>query len=115
MSISLNDLLDLYPAPKYIDFISIDTEGSEFEIVKNFNFTRHEVGMLAIEHNFTKTRTLVYKLMERNGYERKYSEISGIDDWFFPENVVESKLAPKFITFFKWLDLQSFLKVKVLP
>jgi FkbM family methyltransferase len=85
MSISLNDLLELHSAPKYIDFISIDTEGSEFEIVMNFDFTSYKVGMFAIEHNYSKTRKLVHKLMERNNYERKYSEISGIDDWYFPK------------------------------
>ena len=85
MSMSLNNLLELHSAPKYIDFISIDTEGSEFEIVMNFDFACYKVGMFAIEHNYSKTRKLVHKLMERNNYERRYSEISGIDDWYFPK------------------------------
>ena len=38
ITISLNDLLEKYNAPKYIDYLSIDTEVNEFEILKNLGF-----------------------------------------------------------------------------
>ena len=42
-SISLEDLLEKYNAPYVIDFLSIDTEGSEFEILNGFNFKKYKI------------------------------------------------------------------------
>ena len=37
-TLSLNDLLDKCQAPLVVDYISIDTEGNEFDILKTFDF-----------------------------------------------------------------------------
>ena len=49
-TISLNDLLDEYKAPNLIDYMSIDTEGSEFDIIKNFDFSKRKINIISIEH-----------------------------------------------------------------
>jgi FkbM family methyltransferase len=50
-TISLNDLLTKYSSPTVIDYISLDTEGTELEILSTFNFEKYKVLFLTIEHN----------------------------------------------------------------
>jgi len=50
-TISLNDLLEQDGAPSRIDYISLDTEGSELEILSTFDFDRWNVANWTVEHN----------------------------------------------------------------
>ncbi len=81
-TISLLDLLDLYNAPKNIDYLSLDTEGSEYEILKAFDFNKYRFNVITCEHNFTSMRDKIYNLLTSNGYKRKLTEISRVDDWY---------------------------------
>ena len=81
-TISLEDLLDKYNAPKIIDYLSIDTEGSEFDILSSFDFEKYKFRVITCEHNFTSNRQKIYKLLLDKGYKRKYSDISKFDDWY---------------------------------
>lgn len=81
-TISLNELLAKYAAPKQIDYLSIDTEGSEFEILRNFDFGEHQFRVITCEHNFTPMRQQIFALLSRNGYLRKFEELSRFDDWY---------------------------------
>ena len=86
-TISLNDLLEEYKAPKNIDYISVDTEGSEYKILKNFNFNKYDVVIFTIEHNFIETkRNNVLQLMSANNYVRVFQKISQWDDWYIKKN-----------------------------
>ncbi len=46
-TISLDDLLDVAGAPETIDYLTVDTEGSEFDILPAFDFTRRRIGRVA--------------------------------------------------------------------
>jgi FkbM family methyltransferase len=81
-TISLNDLLKKYNAPRYIDYLSIDTEGSEYEILSAFNFDEYTFGIITVEHNYSSQRNKIFELLTRHGYVRKYETISGFDDWY---------------------------------
>ena len=81
-TISLNDLLSKYAAPRVIDYLSIDTEGSEYEILSNFDFSRHTFGVITCEHNYTAMREKIFKLLTDNGYVRVLEELSMVDDWY---------------------------------
>lgn len=81
-SISLGSLLKKYNAPKEIDFLSIDTEGSEFEILSGFDFSEYSFNAICVEHNYQEARKDIFELLMKNGYVRVYTEFSDFDDWY---------------------------------
>lgn len=84
-TISLLDLLMQHNAPEHIDFLSVDTEGSEFEILNAFDFSKYTFGAICVEHNFTANRSKVKDLLLENNYRQVYPELSDFDDWFMLE------------------------------
>jgi FkbM family methyltransferase len=85
-TISLMDLLIKYKAPKIIDYLSIDTEGAEYDILKKFNFNKYKIKIITIEHNYNKNRDNIYNLLIKKGYCRKFTGISDYDDWYVKIN-----------------------------
>jgi FkbM family methyltransferase len=83
-TITLRDLLIKHHAPKYVDYLSVDTEGSEFEILNAFNFDEFSFGVISVEHNFTPQRELIFALLTSNGYKRIFEDFSEWDDWYVP-------------------------------
>lgn len=81
-TVSLNDLLEEHQAPSLIDYISIDTEGSEFDILNSLDFDKWSFRTLTVEHNFAKQRDHIYQLLTANGYLRVNTEVSRFDDWY---------------------------------
>ena len=81
-SISLNDLLIEAAAPAEIDYLSVDTEGSELEILGAFDFGRWEIKAITVEHNRTPLREEIRLLLTRHGYRRVWPEITRFDDWY---------------------------------
>ena len=68
-TISLLDLLDRTNAPLFIDYMSIDTEGSEYEILRTFDFKKYTFGLIDVEHNYVEPRrTDIRNLLVSNGY-----------------------------------------------
>ena len=54
--------------PSVIDFVSLDTEGSELAILKAFPFDQYTVRTVAVEHNFVEPRrTQMRALLEAKG------------------------------------------------
>ena len=82
-TISLMDLLIENNAPKYIDYLSIDTEGSELRILQAFDFSKFSFGIISIEHNYREDREPIFKLLTNAGYKRRFENISKWDDWYF--------------------------------
>jgi len=81
-SISLIDLLKKYDAPKEIDYLSLDTEGSEYEILSNFDFSCYQFKIITCEHNYTPARPKIFDLLTAHGYRRRFEDVSLWDDWY---------------------------------
>lgn len=82
-TVSLWDLLERHRAPRTIDFLSIDTEGSEFEILNAFPFgTKYAIRAIACEHNYTPARDAIQRLLASHGYRQFETSLSKHDDWF---------------------------------
>lgn len=68
-TITLNDLLLSSGAPHFIEYLSLDTEGSELEVLKSVDLNTYTFGIIDVEHNYVEPRrTQIRELLERNNY-----------------------------------------------
>ncbi|RDV26573.1 FkbM family methyltransferase [Alteromonas aestuariivivens] len=81
-TISLADFLKKYEAPREIDYLSIDTEGSEYDILRDFPFDEWDIKCLSVEHNFTSAREKIFALLSGKGYTRIEAQF---DDWYYKD------------------------------
>ena len=82
VTISLSDLLNFYKAPREIDYLSIDTEGSEYEILSAFDFEKYKIKIITVEHNWTSDRKKLFDLLHANGYQQVHENATHCDDWY---------------------------------
>jgi FkbM family methyltransferase len=74
-----------------IDFLSLDTEGSEFDIIKSLDLLKHRINIICVEHNFSMNRDLIHNHLLENNYKKLNFPFLQIDDFyilntFFPKN-----------------------------
>lgn len=67
-----------------VDFLSIDTEGSEYEILRAFPFEKYNIGVIAVENSYHGDYLI--ELMELNGYE--LVDILGCDEIYVNRRLV---------------------------
>lgn len=80
-TISLNDLLKRHGIEK-VDYLSVDTEGSEYDILSVFDIEKHLPTIITVEHNYTENRHKIHTLLTSKGYVRKFEMFSRWDDWY---------------------------------
>jgi FkbM family methyltransferase len=83
-TISLNDVIKEYFNNKCPSYISIDTEGSEYEILKVFNLDDYRPKLFTIEHNYTDNQSKLDELLISNGYVRIFKKLTAFDAWYIP-------------------------------
>lgn len=89
-TVSLGDLLAQHDAPHHIDYLSVDTEGSEFSILRGFDFGRYDISIITVEHNFAyPDRDEIFNLLCSCGYKRIFTALSKWDDWYVTDQIYE--------------------------
>lgn len=70
----LNTLLENTNCPKEIDYISIDIEGEEYNVLQCFDFNVWDIKLITIEHNLylngPEQKNKLYELLTRNNFIR---------------------------------------------
>ena len=84
-TVSLIDLLKQAKLPKRIDYLSLDTEGSEYDILDAFDFDAFDVRLITVEHNYTARRADIERLLTAKGFRRRFPGMTRWDDWYVPE------------------------------
>lgn len=78
-TLSLDDFLRQNAAPRQIDYLSLDTEGNELDILRSFPFQDWTIRLITVEHNYTEHRETIHKLLQQHGYTRTERDW---DDWY---------------------------------
>jgi len=70
---TLTKILDKFDAPNIIDYLSLDVEGQEYNILKTFSFDKYKFRCITVEHNEphvgSKPKILIRDLLENKGYK----------------------------------------------
>jgi FkbM family methyltransferase len=70
---TLGKILDSFNAPNVIDYLSLDVEGQEYNILKTFPFDKYKFRCITVEHNEPhvgpKQQMLIREILEKNGYK----------------------------------------------
>jgi hypothetical protein len=56
----------------HINYLSIDVEGAEFEVIKSINFDKVFIDIINFENNYNDVSVPIIKYLEENGYIQLY-------------------------------------------
>jgi hypothetical protein len=69
---TLDNVLDSFHAPSIIDYLSLDVEGQEYEILSTFPFEKYSFRCMTVEHNAPHQgpdmQMKIRRLLESKGY-----------------------------------------------
>jgi FkbM family methyltransferase len=81
VTVSLDDMLDEHNAPAVIDYLSIDTEGSEYTILSAYSFKR-PFNTMTVEYANREEREKLFNLLTAHKYIRAHANLSQWEDWY---------------------------------
>ena len=86
-TLSLETILDMFDAPTVIDYLSLDVEGAELYIMKDFPFTKYQFKTLTVE----RPKAELITLLTQNGYKKLIDIKRGDTLWVHESIYDESK------------------------
>ena len=90
---TLDAVLTEHGAPTKIDFISLDTEGSERDILDGLNLDKYQIGLFCIEHNQRPGALADFDaLLLPRGYRRILPLVSNYDAFYLHKSVISDHL-----------------------
>jgi FkbM family methyltransferase len=103
---TLENILNEYGCPKDIDYLSIDIEGYEYIVLKDFNFNLWNISLMTVEHNLycdgTERKDKLYELLTNNGFTRVVEDAPCLDtnpsyhnqpyeDWYINNELLNNR------------------------
>lgn len=79
---TLGDIIRQHISNGQIDFLSIDVEGQDLEILKELDLEKYKIKTICVEHNFRKDSRFIIPHMIKFGYDHVFEEYSKNDYWF---------------------------------
>ena len=86
---TLDDVLEEYLPGRTLDFVTIDVEGHEWEVLSGFSLDRWKPSVVIVERNY-QPDWRVFRRMHRCGYA--YTGTTVVNDWFelgVPQSTVQ--------------------------
>ncbi len=86
-TINPTELLDRFSAPEFIEYMSLDVEGAEIDVLEAIDLDRYKIALLSIEHNHVNEKQeIIRKHLKRYDYQvaSHYN-----DDFFFNMNYLQ--------------------------
>ena len=77
---TLNDILESLKIDRQIDFVSVDVEGHELEVLKGFSIERWKPAVILVEDNTNFHNTVVSNYLRNFGYMP--FKRTGVNDWY---------------------------------
>jgi len=68
--------------PSVVDFLSVDVEGAELDILSHFPWSDVHVRYACVEHNHRSDESKIDFLLEEQGLKRVLRSWTGFDGWY---------------------------------
>ena len=90
-TVSINEVIETNFHGNSPSYVSIDTEGSEYEILNSLDFEKYRPVVFTIEHNFTNLQNKIDALMISKDYTRVFRELTSFDGWYVLQNAIRNR------------------------
>ena len=79
---TLDDVLEQVECPNQIDFLSVDTEGTELDVLKGFDIRKYKPSLVLVEYHVYSLK--LHKYLRNKSYKliRRTSD----NNWYIPES-----------------------------